>query len=116
MAWTVRTKLIGLGLGAFIALGGISVMAVRTIGHLVEATAAMRTFGEGLVNHQNGDMMHDALRGDVHQALLLSEGGRPDPKEAEEARAALREHVQTFRRAMEVNRALGLPADLARDL
>ncbi len=116
MAWTVRRKLIALGGGAFLGLVAISALGIRTIRHLVATTATMKTYGEGLVNHQSADMMHDALRGDVQRAILMSEGGRPDPKDIEEVRSALQEHETTFRNAMEANHRLALPADILHDL
>jgi methyl-accepting chemotaxis protein len=116
VAWTVRRKLVVLGGGAFLGLVAISALGIRTISHLVETTAAMKTFGEGLINHQSADMMHDALRGDVQRALLLAEGGPPDPREMAEVRSALQAHEATFRTAMEANRRLPLPPDILRDL
>lgn len=116
MALTVRTKLIALGGVAFLGLVAISALGIRTISHLVATTATMKTYGEGLVNHQSADMMHDALRGDVQRALLIAEGGRPDPKEVEEVRSALQEHETTFRTAMAANRKLDLPPDILHDL
>ncbi len=116
MALKVRTKLIALGGGSFLALALLAGLGLRTIAHLVDATTAMRTFSEGLINHQSADMMHDALRGDVQRALLITESGRPDPKDVQEVRSALEEHARTFREALEANRKLELPPELLRDL
>ncbi len=61
----------------------------------------------GLQNHQEADMMHDALRSDV--LLALDAARRADPETAKEAAQGLAEHVATLRESIAQNQALRLP-------
>lgn len=61
-------------------------------------------------NHQSADMMHDALRGDVLNALLLA--GKKDAAGLAAALEETREHIHEFRRCVKENQELPLPAVL----
>ena len=64
---------------------------------------------QAVQNHMQGDMMHDALRGDVFNALLAAQDGT-------EQRAAIaadvKDHGDTFRKALEDNDKLPLGAEV----
>lgn len=60
--------------------------------------------------HQQADMMHDGIRGDVLQALLSVE--HEDGKMLNEAVAALGEHGTEFRNALTTNEKANLPPEL----
>ncbi|CAO3418471.1 methyl-accepting chemotaxis protein [Azospirillum doebereinerae] len=89
---------------AFLLVGGIAT------GSLVLATRAVEevvVIGEALSNHQQGDMMHDALRADVLAALLAGPQAKADRRE--ELRKELTEHAGSFREALRANAGLALP-------
>jgi methyl-accepting chemotaxis protein len=78
--------------------------------HLTQSQAAVVTTFTGLQNHQLGDMMHDALRGDV---LTSQDAGRRGDQAALKAvAAATAEHIAVFRRTLTENETLDLPEDV----
>ncbi len=104
---SVATKLIvsvGVGLAALVLVTAVSLWVFSQTrdmevdkGHLSDA---MR-------NHLEGDMMHDALRGDVLAAILA----RTDD-ELSAARRELGEHAEWFRKVLKDNEALDLPESI----
>ncbi len=84
----------GLGLWVSVSLGG----ALET-NHIV-ATA--------LQNHTYADMMHDALRSDVLAALET--GAHADAAAKQTVRDDAAEHIAEFRKSVDENEALDLPA------
>ena len=101
MRWTLRKKLYGLtilalGLNAAAGLGGL--WGSRNIGNGIEQLGVMTAV---MRNHIEADMMHDALRGDVLQALLASGEG-----EHRQASDDLKEHTEWFRRVIRDNSEL----------
>ena len=105
MNWTIGRKLYllcGLGMLVAVLVGaagywGISRLETETQ-RLVVATSALR-------NHLEGDMMHDALRGDVLAALLAQ-----DASDAERAQvtADVEAHATRFRKVVRENEAAPL--------
>ena len=69
---------------------------------------------QGLQNHQEADMMHDALRSDV--LLALDSARRSDPTTAREAATDLAEHTSTLRDSLVRNQRLRLPAAVLEQL
>ncbi|CAM3044685.1 methyl-accepting chemotaxis protein [Rariglobus hedericola] len=69
--------------------------------------AAVVTTFQGLQNHQQADMMHDALRGDV--LLSQDDARRNDKAGLAEVAKDVTEHANEFRRALADNEALDLP-------
>ena len=108
MNWTIGRKLYllcGLGMLVAVLVGaagywGISRLETETQ-RLVVATSALR-------NHLEGDMMHDALRGDVLAALLAQ-----DASDAERAQvtADVEAHATRFRKVVLENEAAPLDDD-----
>jgi diguanylate cyclase (GGDEF)-like protein len=60
--------------------------------------------------HQDGDMMHDAIRGDVYLALHAAQGNIDVT--SEEVLGALAANTAQFRDDLDQNRALALPASV----
>ena len=88
------------------AVGAAGLYGIRT------SEAAMRDIivqSTALRNHQDIDMMHDALRADVMTAL---NAGSHRGEGADEVRADLAEHIATMRTATERNHALTLSAEV----
>jgi methyl-accepting chemotaxis protein len=92
MKFTIRTKLMAVGVAALAIMGGMTAMTwtdARIVGDKIEAmkerTSLVRASAEG-------DMMHDALRGDVLSWLLAQdEAGR------NQAVSDRVEHAEKFR-------------------
>lgn len=75
---------------------------------LTHAHELSRVNSEALRNHLEGDMMHDALRGDVLNAFLLASEKKP----ADSVKADLEEHAEWFRKMMKENSALPLSPNI----
>ena len=108
MKLSVAQKVATLALtsGAIIAA---LVFSVRwQFNRLVASEAEVTTISAALKNHQNADMMHDALRADVLAAQLAAI--RHDNAAADEVAADLAEHEKTFRACIDANHALPLGA------
>ncbi|MCB0320412.1 MAG: methyl-accepting chemotaxis protein, partial [Bdellovibrionales bacterium] len=75
------------------ALGGTALWYMRSLGQtndtLLHSTASLR-------DHLEGDMMHDALRGDVLKALLISTESGYDVGTLEEVKEEIAEHGNNF--------------------
>ncbi|MBN8644342.1 MAG: methyl-accepting chemotaxis protein [Planctomycetes bacterium] len=105
---SVKARVLSL---AFMGLAFTAVVAGVAVFQLRKGEAAaeqIRITGEALRNHLEGDMMHDALRGDVLAARLAT-----SDEERAGVREALNEHTDWFRKAVEANRGLEIP-DAAR--
>ncbi len=109
MALSIRGRL-----AVFSAIGGLLALAQGAASWwganaLAEAMSATSVSGLAIRNHLEGDMMHDALRGDVLAALLA----RTDADRAV-VRADLTEHAENFRARVAANQELDLdPASRA---
>lgn len=70
----------------------------------------------GLRNHLEGDMMHDALNGDVLAALYVSSGVDNNVGAKDEILTNLKDHVERFRGVIKKNQGLSLDAEIKADL
>ncbi len=89
---------------ALVLVGGIAIAALLLASRAGEEVVVI---GEALSNHQQGDMMHDALRADVLAALLA--GPQATAEERADLRKELKEHADNFRVALRANGELTLP-------
>jgi methyl-accepting chemotaxis protein len=110
ISWNVTTKvssitavslacLLGLGLSSYVEFQGMVVNS----GELQQLNVALR-------NHLEGDMMHDALRADVLNALLTA--ARKDAEGEKEVRADLADHAKNFRERIAENESLKLDPEV----
>ena len=107
MRLTIRTKILALAALALFILIGISVSSFwqqKRIGHLLDRLVVVN---RALLNHQTGDMMHDAIRGDVLRLRTLR-----TPKEIEEATLEFKDHASTFRDRVVKNSALDVGPEI----
>jgi methyl-accepting chemotaxis protein len=88
-----------------IALGTVGILATHS---LTTDMARNEIAALALENHINGDMMHDALRGDVMAAILFSGNSERSKKVAD----SMLEHAGTFTNMIEANKKLDLPGDI----
>jgi methyl-accepting chemotaxis protein len=94
----LRNQVLALSLAGFALaclVGGIGIYSSSRLGAALEAALEG---AQSLQASQEADMMHDAVRGDVQLALLGArnrEAGR-----LEEAESGLKEHTETFHKAL----------------
>lgn len=105
----LRTQIIGLGLaGTLLAglTGGIGLYASSRMGgaldDAIQASVALQT-------SQKADMMHDAVRGDAQLAILGAI--EKNPAQTTEADKGLKEHAETFNKALTELQAMPLTAE-----
>ena len=107
MKWTIQKKLMGLavaGVMVAVLLGVTGIVGFRALGG---AMHEINVTGHALSNHDDADMMHDALRGDVLAAMLARTS-----EDAESARKDFQEHADNFRLQLAENEKLELNADV----
>lgn len=98
------------------AVNLLVVITIATVGYfavrdLEKAQSEILLFGTALRNHQQGDMMHDALRGDV-LSILLTPHMPSDWSSIEDSVKELREHGNEFKAVLAANKELPLPSEL----
>ncbi len=105
----LRTQIIGFGLaGTLLAglTGGIGLYASSRLGgaldDAIQASVALQT-------SQEADMMHDAVRGDAQLAILGAM--EKSPAQVAEADKGLKEHAETFTKALAELQAMPLTAE-----
>ncbi|MBK7924922.1 MAG: methyl-accepting chemotaxis protein [Gemmatimonadetes bacterium] len=103
MAWTIRRKLFGLGWVSVALAAALAGMCFWSVRQLEAAIEDLHLSGTALANHQQADMMHDAIRGDVLASRLAS-----GPALRAEARAELDTHFAAFDSLVQANGALDL--------
>jgi methyl-accepting chemotaxis protein len=107
MSFNVNHKVALLAGTAGLFIAGFTATVHFKFTDLTRRQEAVVTTFNGLQNHQLGDMMHDALRGDV----LTSQDAARRGHEADLAEVAVdtTEHIGVFRRTLADNEALALP-------
>jgi methyl-accepting chemotaxis protein len=105
MNWTIGRKLFVLcGFGVLVAVL-VGAMGMWGISRLQSETAHLVTTMSALRNHLEADMMHDALRADVLQALLAEDANE---EERTKINGDLAEHAERFSSRLAANEALDL--------
>jgi len=105
MKLTISQKLTALSLTVVALTAGSTWIAFRGETNLAKANERMNVNSQGLRNHMEGDMMHDALRADVLAATIDAEskGGKK-----EESLTTVKEHGEKFTNALALNSKLPL--------
>ncbi len=103
----IRTKLIALCGVGLCAVGSLVGVFHYSLGQISEATTAMTTTSSSLRNHLEGDMMHDAINGDVLAAQLAK-----TDEEIDQVKKDLAEHAEWFRKCLNENATLELPPEV----
>ncbi len=94
----LRNQVLGLGLigmAMAVLVGGIGLLTGNRLADAIEDSVSM---GQALQASQEADMMHDAVRGDVLLALFAAID--KDSGQMAEARKGLKEHTDTFNKAL----------------
>ena len=103
MTVSIRTKLISFSILGLCVSGAVGLVARAGIGSLVSSLHEVEVSGQAIRNHMETDMMHDALRGDVFEALRAQ-----SPEEHGAAIESVKEHTGTIREMFEENKHLPL--------
>lgn len=85
-------------------------VAYTTIGKLIAASQESKTANQLIQNHMQGDMMHDAIRGDVLHGILAYKD--QNSATLETAAKDLTEHSAEFTQKVNENLALPLPKNM----
>ncbi|MFN8588873.1 MAG: methyl-accepting chemotaxis protein [Burkholderiaceae bacterium] len=111
MNWTIRRKLVSLGVAGILVAVVLGITGVAGFRMLGSAIHEINVTGHALSNHDDADMMHDALRGDVLAAMLA----RTDDERAAAA-TDVAAHADNFRAQLAENEKLELNAEVRKAL
>jgi len=114
MTLTLKQKLIILASLTAIFAGVIGATGYWGISRLSQGITDLLVANSALRNHLEGDMMHDALRGDVLAAFVA--GDRANQAEKDGVRKDLKEHANRFRSLLSENDKLPLSPAVKNDL
>ncbi len=104
MTWSIGTKLWTLALTATALIIGVGLTGLAAVRDMEVALAEVRTSGQALRSHMQGDMVHDALRSDVLAAILAAQSGRLEERDA--LAADIKSHATIFRDAITAEKQL----------
>ena len=104
LSWNVSTKVFAVALLGMIVAATISFTSYYRLKDIESVLSEVLTIGTALKNHQDCDMMHDALRADFLAAL--NAGQSKDPALAEEVRKDFKDHISIFQENLEANQKL----------
>ena len=93
-----------------VVVGGAGFLAARRL-HTGEESLLVNV--QAIQNHMQGDMMHDALRGDVYYAMLCASENRNN---ADEIQRDIQEHASSFRESLAANEKLPLGTEVQQQL
>jgi methyl-accepting chemotaxis protein len=79
---------------------------------LITAQSENDTMAHALRNHMSSDMMHDALKGDVLNALYNQSIKNNNPEVKKEVSSDLEEHIANFKENINNNKKLELDTDI----
>lgn len=102
----IKVNMLGLiGVGALILVGGVGIWSVKELSGALSETGALTALTH---HHMTCDMMHDAMRADVLQALRL--GPKGDAKGKQEVQSDVTEHAKTMKESqVEIRKAFASP-------
>ncbi|WP_395789136.1 methyl-accepting chemotaxis protein [Aquimonas sp.] len=113
---SLRNRLLLLALAGFLGALVVGLLGLRGQSHLVVGSSDQVKVSNLLRNQIEADMMHDAVKADVLEAVVASAQQRPDAVES--ARQGFAEHAAWMRRVMDENAARAtapaLQAEIAR--
>ncbi|MDX2117957.1 MAG: methyl-accepting chemotaxis protein [Planctomycetota bacterium] len=104
---TIGVRLGMIGAVAVLAVASLSTLSVSMFREVTHGVSDLLIKQQALRNHQDADMMHDAVRGDILAARQATDAaGRA------EALKDFEEHANRFAQCVKENRELELPADI----
>jgi len=112
--WTIGAKLWALALTAAALIIGVGLTGLQAVENMQAALVEVRTSGQALRSHMQGDMMHDALRSDVLAAMLAAQKGQIDKRDG--IGADIEEHAKIFREAINSEKQLITDPEALREI
>jgi serine phosphatase RsbU (regulator of sigma subunit)/anti-sigma regulatory factor (Ser/Thr protein kinase) len=110
----LRARLLAVGLLSVALALVIAQSAMAGLNQVHRSYRAVSLISQAQRAHQDADMMHDALRADVYNALLVSRGVRTERRG--DVRRDIARHVRTMRKDLRKIEALRLTGRTARSL
>ena len=107
---SLKTRLYMLLAGALLALFAVGGIGVYNTSQQAFFDAQASRTTAVLKAQMQADMMHDAIRGDVLNALRLAANGKPGAEDRAAVEGALQEHVNDFRASIKFVGDQGIPA------
>lgn len=107
---TLKTRLILLLAGALAALLFVGGMGVYNTSQQTHAGEQANVLTDVLRAQMQADMMHDAIRGDVLNAMRLAAEGKPTAEDRKGVDAELGEHLANFQKQIEFVASQRMPA------
>jgi methyl-accepting chemotaxis protein len=108
---TIRLKLISFAIFCLLFTVILAFIGYLTVDRAMQIQNHLAIAGEAMHNQDNVDMMHDALRADVLNAVASSKVSK-DFGEEQAVKDALHEHVTFLKNQLESNKHLPLSAEL----
>ncbi|MDQ1521769.1 MAG: methyl-accepting chemotaxis protein [Actinomycetota bacterium] len=105
--WTIAHKIGVLCVVGVVASVALTFVARAGLGNVKSRMDAQVTTSQGLQNHMQGDMMHDALRADVLAAFEAL-----TPADKDKVLTDVVDHSAIFKQAIADNKKLDLPASV----
>lgn len=102
--FTIRRKLTLFASMALLMITIVSMSALQSVATLQYALSDVTRIAIAVRHHMQGDMMHDALRGDVFAAILAAQNSEFDQQSP--IRNDVSEHADAFQEAMQTNLTL----------
>ncbi|MEQ1714565.1 MAG: methyl-accepting chemotaxis protein, partial [Hyphomicrobium sp.] len=106
---SLRSKLILSTVGSLLAIAVLALSSWYLAMEFASKLKQLNNISTALRNHTNGDMMHDALRGDVYASLFAS---LKSPERKDEIIEETRKHAEQFASLIADNKALELPEQI----
>ena len=103
----IRAKVLGVSGLAFVILLAFAALSLWQQVRIERLLDHLLVVNQALLNHQSGDMMHDAIRGDVLRLKMIEK-----PSEFEEIETDFVDHAATFRACVEKNKALDVGPEI----
>lgn len=106
----IRKKILILNALSILILVAVGLYANWALNQAFSTADEMTQASSLMKNHQNTDMMHDAIRGDVLAALLA--GSQQDQSGVAQAKSDLQEHVDNIRTFVNDNKAIHVSTEI----
>lgn len=106
----IRKKILILNALSILILVAVGLYANWALSQAFSTADDMTQASSLMKNHQNTDMMHDAIRGDVLAALLA--GSQQDQSGVAQAKSDLQEHVDNIRTFVNDNKAIHVSTEI----
>lgn len=99
--WTLKKKLYLILAGALVALLCVGGLGLRNVTQMIAAGEETNNITEVLRAQMQADMMHDAIRGDVLNAMRIGADGKPSEADRKALDQDLSEHLANFQKQIE---------------